>query len=193
MIACGFFSAMALGLVATLSIYFYTYYWELSADQVSLLLLSALISAAAALALAPVITRRLDKKRGAIVASIISLALAPAPIILRECGWFVDNSSPALLPHSADFYPRARHDERGFRRLGDLDAGRYGGGERDSYASTHGRPVFRRRVLCAEVRLGPRHLYGRFGARLGQISGRRAAGAACRLAYCATLRLLTCR
>jgi glycoside/pentoside/hexuronide:cation symporter, GPH family len=98
MIACGFFSAMALGLVATLSIYFYTYYWELSADQVSQLLLSALISAAAALALAPIITRRLDKKRGAIVASVISIVLAPAPIILRECGLFVNNSSPALLP-----------------------------------------------------------------------------------------------
>jgi Na+/melibiose symporter-like transporter len=98
MIACGFFSAMALGLVATLSIYFYTYYWELSADQVSQLLLSALLSAAAALALAPIITKRLDKKRGAIMASVISLVLAPAPIILRECGLFVDNSSPALLP-----------------------------------------------------------------------------------------------
>jgi Na+/melibiose symporter-like transporter len=98
MIACGFFSAMALGLVATLSIYFYTYYWELSADQVSKLLLSALISAAAALALAPIITRRLDKKRGAIAAAVISLVLAPAPIILRECGLIVDNSSPALLP-----------------------------------------------------------------------------------------------
>jgi GPH family glycoside/pentoside/hexuronide:cation symporter len=98
MIACGLFSAMALGLVATLSIYFYTYYWQLTADQISQLLLSALVSAAAALALAPVITRRLDKKRGAIVASATSLMLAPAPIILRECGLFVDNSSPALLP-----------------------------------------------------------------------------------------------
>jgi Na+/melibiose symporter-like transporter len=98
MIACGFFSAMALGLVATLSIYFYTYYWELSADQVLQLLLSALVSAAAALALAPIITRRLDKKRGAILASVISLVLVPTPIILRECGLFVNNSSPALLP-----------------------------------------------------------------------------------------------
>jgi Na+/melibiose symporter-like transporter len=58
MIACGFFSAMALGLVATLSVNFYTYYWELSADQISLLLLSALISAGAALGVAPAITRR---------------------------------------------------------------------------------------------------------------------------------------
>ena len=98
MIACGFFSAMALGLVATLSVYFYTYYWELSADQISWLLLSALISAAAALGVAPLITKRLDKKRGAIWVSVIALVLAPSPIILRQCGWFVDNSSPALMP-----------------------------------------------------------------------------------------------
>ena len=98
MIAFGLFSAMALGLVATLSVYFYTYYWQLSADQISLLLLSALISAGAALVIAPFMTRRLDKKRGAIVSSLLVLALAPSPIILRLCGWFVSNSSPALMP-----------------------------------------------------------------------------------------------
>jgi len=98
MIACGFFSAMALGLVATLSVYFYTYYWELSADQISWLLLSALVSAAAALGVAPLITKRLDKKRGAIWVSLIALVLAPSPVVLRQCGWFVGNSSPALMP-----------------------------------------------------------------------------------------------
>ena len=98
MLAFGLFSAMALGLVATLSVYFYTYYWELSADQISLLLLSALISAGAALVIAPFMTRRLDKKRGAIVSSLIVLVLAPSPIVLRLCGWFVSNSSPALMP-----------------------------------------------------------------------------------------------
>src|SRR5260370_16439883 len=98
MIACGFFSAMALGLVATLSVYFYTYYWALSTDQISWLLLSALISAAVALGVAPLITKRLDKKRGAIWVSLIALVLAPSPIILRQCGWFVENSSPALMP-----------------------------------------------------------------------------------------------
>ena len=70
MLACGVFSNMAFGLLATLSVYFYTYFWELSADQVSGLLLSALISAGAALVVAPIITKRLDKKRGAIVAAI---------------------------------------------------------------------------------------------------------------------------
>jgi Na+/melibiose symporter-like transporter len=98
MIACGFFSAMAFGLVATLSVYFYTYFWGLSPDQISLLLLSALLSAGAALGVAPVVTKRMDKKRGAIVVSIITLVLAPLPILLRLRGWFVDNSSPALMP-----------------------------------------------------------------------------------------------
>jgi GPH family glycoside/pentoside/hexuronide:cation symporter len=98
MMAFGLFSSMALGLVATLSVYFYTYYWELSADQISLLLLSALISAGIALIVAPWMTKRLDKKRGAIVASVIALLLAPSPIVLRLCGLFVGNSSPALMP-----------------------------------------------------------------------------------------------
>ncbi|HEV7358816.1 MAG TPA: MFS transporter [Steroidobacteraceae bacterium] len=98
MLACGVFSNMAFGLMATLSVYFYTYFWELSADQVSALLLSALISAGAALIVAPVITKRLDKKRGAIAAALITLVLAPVPVVLRLCGWFVSNSSPALMP-----------------------------------------------------------------------------------------------
>jgi GPH family glycoside/pentoside/hexuronide:cation symporter len=98
MIAFGLFSSMALGLVATLSVYFYTYYWQLSADQISLLLVSALISAGVALVVAPWMTKRLDKKRGAIVASVIALLLAPAPIVLRLVGLFVSNSSPALMP-----------------------------------------------------------------------------------------------
>jgi Na+/melibiose symporter-like transporter len=98
MIAFGLFSSMAMGLVAILSVYFYTYYWQLSADQISELLLSALVSAAAALVVAPWMTRKLDKKRGAIVASLIALVLAPSPIVLRICGLFVGNSSPALMP-----------------------------------------------------------------------------------------------
>jgi Na+/melibiose symporter-like transporter len=97
-IACGVFSNMAFGLVATLSVYFYTYFWELTADQVSLLLLSALVSAGAALVVAPMVTKRLDKKRGAIAASLITVVLAPLPLVLRLGGWFVGNASPALMP-----------------------------------------------------------------------------------------------
>ena len=98
MLACGFFGAMASGVITTLSVYFFTYYWGLSNDQISKLLLSILLSAGIALMLAPTITRRMDKKRGAIFISLAALVLAPGPIGLRLCGWFVDNSSPALMP-----------------------------------------------------------------------------------------------
>jgi glycoside/pentoside/hexuronide:cation symporter, GPH family len=57
-----------------------------------------LVSAGAALIVAPAITKRMDKKRGAIAVSLAALILAPGPIVLRLCGLFVDNSSPALLP-----------------------------------------------------------------------------------------------
>jgi Na+/melibiose symporter-like transporter len=57
-----------------------------------------LFSAAIALVLAPLLTRRMDKKRGAILISLAALLLAPGPVALRLCGWFVDNSSPALMP-----------------------------------------------------------------------------------------------
>jgi len=98
MLACGFFGAMAAGVIATLSVYFYSFYWRLSTGQISLLIFSILFSAAIALGLAPAITRRMDKKRGAIVVSLAGLLLAPGPVALRLCGWFVDNSSPALMP-----------------------------------------------------------------------------------------------
>jgi glycoside/pentoside/hexuronide:cation symporter, GPH family len=98
MLACGFFGAMAAGVISTLSVYFYSYYWGLSTGQISLLVFSILFSAGIALVVAPAITRRMDKKRGAILISVAALLLAPGPVALRLCGWFVDNSSPALLP-----------------------------------------------------------------------------------------------
>jgi Na+/melibiose symporter-like transporter len=98
MLACGFFGAMAAGVISTLSVYFYSYYWGLSTSQIALLVFSILFSAALALGVAPAVTRRMDKKRGAIIIALAALVLAPGPVALRLCGWFVDNSSPALLP-----------------------------------------------------------------------------------------------
>jgi Na+/melibiose symporter-like transporter len=98
MLACGFFGAMANGVISTLSVYFYSYYWGLSTNQISVLVFSIFFSAGLALILAPALTRRIDKKRAAIFIALAALLLAPGPAALRLCGWFVDNSSPALLP-----------------------------------------------------------------------------------------------
>jgi Na+/melibiose symporter-like transporter len=58
--------AMAAGLMASLSIYFNTYFWELSSGQISLLVMANFISAAAAVAISPVVTTRYGKKSGAV-------------------------------------------------------------------------------------------------------------------------------
>jgi Na+/melibiose symporter-like transporter len=95
----GFFSAMAAGLTAALNVYFNTFFWELTSNQISLLVLSSFPSAAAALAIAPGLSTRFGgKKPAAIRTAVAACVLGPAGIILRLLGLFPANHSPALLP-----------------------------------------------------------------------------------------------
>jgi Na+/melibiose symporter-like transporter len=94
----GIFNAMAAGLTAALTIYLYTYFWELSSNEITLLVLAYFVSAAVALTLTPVVARRLGKKPAAIAVSLIALGIGPMPIVLRLVGVFPANHSPALVP-----------------------------------------------------------------------------------------------
>ncbi len=94
----GIFSSMAGGIVAALNIYLSTYFWELTSDQISLLVVANFVSAALAFALAPRLSLRLGKKHAAIVAGLCAVLLGPAPIVLRLLDAFPPNGSPALLP-----------------------------------------------------------------------------------------------
>jgi Na+/melibiose symporter-like transporter len=96
--AAGFFAAMAAGLSAALNIYFNTYFWELTSDQITVLIVAYFPAAATALVLAPRLSARLDKKPAAITVSLLAIVFAPVPIALRLFGWFPDNDSPRLLP-----------------------------------------------------------------------------------------------
>jgi Na+/melibiose symporter-like transporter len=92
------FWAMAAGLTAALNIYFNTYFWELDSSAISLLVLGNFPAAGVALFLAPALSRRLGKKRGAIAIATTGLALAPIPVLLRLVGWMPANGSSLLLP-----------------------------------------------------------------------------------------------
>jgi GPH family glycoside/pentoside/hexuronide:cation symporter len=95
----GFFSAMAAGLAAALNIYFNTFFWELTSNQISLLVLANFPSAAAALAIAPGLSARYGgKKPAAIRTAVAACLLGPAAIVLRLLGLFPGNHSPWLLP-----------------------------------------------------------------------------------------------
>jgi Na+/melibiose symporter-like transporter len=96
--AAGVFAAMAAGLSTSLAIYFNTYYWELTSDQISLLIVAMFVATILAVVVTPALSRRLGKKRAAIAVSVTAILLGPLPIGLRLLGAFPANGSPALLP-----------------------------------------------------------------------------------------------
>jgi Na+/melibiose symporter-like transporter len=94
----GIFAAMAGGLVGALGIYINTFFWELTATQISLITLGYFLSAILAVAMAPRVARRLGKKQAAIATSLAAILIGPAPVGLRLLGVFPPNGSPRLLP-----------------------------------------------------------------------------------------------
>lgn len=92
------FGSVAAGLSAGLSFYISGYFWGFSADQISGLAFSIIVSAFIALFMAPVISRRIGKKRGAIVIGILAFSIAPAPVVLRLIGLMPENGDPILYP-----------------------------------------------------------------------------------------------
>jgi len=94
----GIFAAMGTGLTAGISIYVNTYFWELDSSQISVLVLSSFLSAVAAVAATPAVSRSLGKKRAAICVALTALVIGPAPLVLRLIGYFPPNGAPTLVP-----------------------------------------------------------------------------------------------
>ena len=94
----GIFSATGSGFAGALSIYLYTYLWQLSAKATAPLVLSGILSAAIATYTAPALSTRLGKKRASMAFAISAGILVPLPVALRLVGLMPENGSAALLP-----------------------------------------------------------------------------------------------
>ena len=92
------FGAVASGVSTTLSFYMYTFFWRFNTEQIGLISMSVVISALIAFLTAPVVSKRLGKKRGAITVGLMAFTVAPAPIFLRLLGLMPENSDPSLFP-----------------------------------------------------------------------------------------------
>jgi glycoside/pentoside/hexuronide:cation symporter, GPH family len=92
------FSAAAAGVSTSLNIYFGTYFWELKPSQLGIIALGPFISSGVALMVAPMISARMDKKRGTIIVFALAAVCAPLSIALRLAGVMPPNGSRALLP-----------------------------------------------------------------------------------------------
>ncbi|HPU15924.1 MAG TPA: MFS transporter, partial [Polymorphobacter sp.] len=77
------FGLIAGGVSASLSFYINIFFWGFTSAQIALLTSSVLISAIIGGLLAPLATRTIGKRRGAIIIGLVAFLGAPLPIVLR--------------------------------------------------------------------------------------------------------------
>ena len=88
---------IATGLAAGLTFYFSTYYWGFSPQQIGAMTLGIFLSAMIGALMAPVVTRKFGKKRGAITIGLIAFLGSPMPILLRLLDVLPGNESPFIF------------------------------------------------------------------------------------------------
>jgi len=91
------FTAMAAGVSTSLNIYFNSFFWELTTDQMGVLNLPYFLSAVVALFFAPQLSMRIGKKYAALIIAGIAFLAAPLPIALRLLDLFPANGTDALF------------------------------------------------------------------------------------------------
>lgn len=85
--------AIASGLSAALAFYFLTYFWGFEPQQTGWVTVGVFVSAIIGSALAPVATRTLGKKKGAMIIGVIAFLGSPMPIVLRLLGVLPDDET----------------------------------------------------------------------------------------------------
>ncbi len=87
------FGSIASGLSASLSFYFFNYFWGFTSQQSGFVTMGVFVSAIIGAVLAPIVSRTIGKKRGAIIIGLIAFLGSPVPIVLRLTGILPDDGS----------------------------------------------------------------------------------------------------
>jgi len=85
------------GITAGLVFYFTTFFYGSSSEQIGLITFGVFFSAMMGATLAPIITRTLGKKRGAMIIGSLAFGGAPLPILLRLFDLLPANGDPLLF------------------------------------------------------------------------------------------------
>ena len=80
------FGAIATGLASSLAFYLYTYFWRFSSEQIALLTFGVFLSAIIGFVVGPLASRRLGRKKGALLLGFVAFLGAPLPIVLKLLG-----------------------------------------------------------------------------------------------------------
>ena len=92
-----FVTATATGFTDVIGLYMFTYFWELSTDQLAVITFAALLGTLAAFFSAPLLSKRYDKRPVAIAAGILVMCCYPICIALRLADMLPENGDPAVL------------------------------------------------------------------------------------------------
>ena len=95
--AAAAFGSVAAGLSAALSFYFFNYFWQFSSAQSGIVTMGVFGSAIIGAVLAPIVSRTIGKKKGAIIIGLIAFLGSPMPIVLRLLGILPDNGDPFVF------------------------------------------------------------------------------------------------
>jgi GPH family glycoside/pentoside/hexuronide:cation symporter len=91
-------TAMAGGLVLSISLYMTTYFWEFAPAQIALFTFSSLTAAAVAFVAAPILSKRWGKKGASMALIASALVVGSTPISLRLLGVFPANHTAWVFP-----------------------------------------------------------------------------------------------
>lgn len=96
--AFGVLKFTAIGMAGAMAIYFNTYIYDLSAKQVALLAFEAVTAATLAAPFAPAFSRKLGKRRTAMLTAMVGILLNALPLVLVYFGLFFPSGDPMVVP-----------------------------------------------------------------------------------------------
>ena len=96
-LASAFFLYAGIGLGFAINLYFNTFFWEFSAQEIALFSFSSLTAAILAFIIAPRLAQRFEKRAVAMLLLPAGLAFSIGPISLRLLGAFPANDSPIIF------------------------------------------------------------------------------------------------
>jgi len=91
------FGTVAAGLAASLAFYWLTYFWHFPPRLSGYVTMAVFASAFIGAGLAPLVSRTIGKKRGAILIGLVAFLGSPLPIVLRLTGILPGNGSPVIF------------------------------------------------------------------------------------------------
>lgn len=94
----GLCKSMTIGISHALSLYLYTYYWQLDTSEIAILTLDSLFSAILASTLSRPLSRRFGKRNVCMVFYVGAWIVGATPLLLRHFGLFWGNESEFLIP-----------------------------------------------------------------------------------------------